>query len=670
MKKVYIIILNWNGVQDTLECLKSLEKLDYSPFEILVVENGSEDGNEACLIKEKYPGVKLIINEENLGFAEGNNVGIRYALNLEADYVLLLNNDTTVDGSLLKELIKVIESDEKTGMVGPKIYYQNPPNKIWFGGGKIRWWRPVHIRNGFVDRGKLEKVKQSDYITGCALLIKREVIEKIGLLDNRFFLYYEDIDWSLRAIKAGYQLMFVPQAKVWHKISSSLGKFSVSSIYYGIRNRLLLLQKHAQWFERLFFLFFILPFVIVKNLLFLMIKGKNWNCVFQAVCDYYCKRFGKRVLHIAIDMRWITVDTGGIRQYILNLVENLSKIDTHNEYLLLIDKSDLRKEINERCKLSYRKNFSFHSIPYDLTSWKNYIRLPVVLWRKKVAILHLPFSTIPLLSFGYRTVINVYDLIPYLYPHLCPRKKTTKYYLLYKVIFGLILKRADKIVACSKATCRDIEQAFPGFSKKTEMVYVGVGNEFYPRKECNLTYSLPKKKRILYVGRQDPSKNIVGLIYAFANLQKNKQMDCCLVVVGKRDPRYPQIYNLVKELNIEKEVIFTGYISASELPLFYNAADLFVFPSFYEGFGIPPLEAMVCGVPVVSSNVASLPEVVGKAGIMVDPNDIDGLTGAMYEVLSNNVLKEKMIEEGIKQAKVFSWEKTAEQMCKIYEEMA
>ncbi|MCK5534758.1 glycosyltransferase [bacterium] len=669
MKKVYIVILNWNGLKDTLECLKSLEKLDYSLFKVVIVDNGSEDKQEVCLITQKYPWVELIVNKENLGFAGGNNVGIKYALNCGADYILLLNNDTIVESSLLKELVKVIESNKKIGMAGPKIYYQNPLDKVWFGGGKIRWWRPVHIGEGVVDRGKLEKVKQSDYISGCALLIKKEVIEKIGLLDNRFFLYYEDVDWSLRARKAGYRLMFVPQARVWHKISSSLGKSSVQSIYYGIRNRLLLLQKHAHRFEHWVFLVFVFPFVIIKNFIYLMVKKKNWNCIFQAVYDYHCRRFGKRVFRIAIDMRWIAVDTGGIRQYILNLVTNLSKVDIHNEYLLLVNNTNLKKEIKEKCKLNTGKNFSFHLIPYSSTSWKNYIWLPVFLWWKKISVLHLPFFTIPFLSFGHKTIINVYDLIPYLYPHLCPGKKTTKYYSFYRFIVALILKRADKIIACSKATFRDIIQAFPGFSKKTAMVYVGVGNEFYPRKEYNLSFSLPVKKRILYVGRQDPSKNITGLIYAFANLRKNKQMDCCLVIVGKKDPRYPDIYSLVKELNIEKEVIFTGYVSSSELPLFYNASDLFVFPSFYEGFGIPPLEAMACGVPVVSSKAASLPEVVGKAGIIVDPNDVDALTEAMYEVLSNNDLREKMIKQGLKQAKVFSWEKAAYQTRKIYEEV-
>ena len=245
MPKVVIIILNWNGQADTLECLESLNRLDYNNFEIILIDNGSKESLDfARDIENQFSNLKieLILNEENLGFAGGNNQGIKIALERKADYVLLLNNDTTVEPDFLKKLMEVGEKNESYGIFGSVIYYSDEPEKIWFAGGQFNWPR---TRGSHIFDKPSEALKKVDYITGCCLLAKKTVIEKIGLLSEDYFLYYEDGDWCLRAQKAGYLCGLVRSAKIYHKQSRSTQEFSYPYLYYHSRNGLIFSFRHG-----------------------------------------------------------------------------------------------------------------------------------------------------------------------------------------------------------------------------------------------------------------------------------------------------------------------------------------------------------------------------------------------------------------------------------------
>ena len=260
MKKfVSIIILNWNGKEDTIECLESLRKLDYPNYEIIVVDNGSTDGS--CeIFKKNYPYVKLIENEKNLGVAEGNNLGIYQA---KGEYILLLNNDIVVDRNLLNELLTVLESNPEIGIVGPTMYYYDDPKRIWFGGGgKICWNRGKTniLRSNEIDNGQFEKITEVDYIVSCALLTKKELFKKIGYMDSKYFAYFDETDWCVRAHKAGYRVLYVPKAKIWHKISSTSKKISGFTEYYFTRNQFLFMKRHATRRQYLSFLLHFLGF--------------------------------------------------------------------------------------------------------------------------------------------------------------------------------------------------------------------------------------------------------------------------------------------------------------------------------------------------------------------------------------------------------------------------
>jgi GT2 family glycosyltransferase len=247
--RVSIVIVNWNGCDVTRECLSSLSEINYPSCEIVLVDNGSMDGSADKLAAE-FPNITVIRNKENLGFTGGNNVGIRCALERKVDYVLLLNNDTVVAPNFLSELIRVAESDERIGILNPKIYYFDPPTKVWYAGGSYSPWCGIgtHTGDGKSDHPHYNKEKEVTFITGCAFLIKVGVIRQIGLLDERFFYTAEDTDWSIRALKAGFKAIYVPSSMIWHKQSYDVKRNAGKSFrdFYNIRNTILLAGKHAR----------------------------------------------------------------------------------------------------------------------------------------------------------------------------------------------------------------------------------------------------------------------------------------------------------------------------------------------------------------------------------------------------------------------------------------
>jgi len=233
--KVSIIILNWNGLEDTIECLESFKKVTYTNYEIIVVDNGSE-GNDAQVLREKFAGyIRLVQNDSNLGCSKGFNAGIIYALeNSRPDYIMIMNNDMVVAPDFIDELVRVAESNEQIGIVGPKIYYYDYNGRkdvIWSAGGRIRLWseRISHtIGQNDDDSPKYQNLTTVDWISGAALLLKSVVAKKAGLLDPWYFFGYVDLDYSLRVRKHGFRIVYVPTAKVWHKVGASAKKAHIT----------------------------------------------------------------------------------------------------------------------------------------------------------------------------------------------------------------------------------------------------------------------------------------------------------------------------------------------------------------------------------------------------------------------------------------------------------
>ncbi|MEM3403462.1 MAG: glycosyltransferase family 2 protein [Nitrososphaeria archaeon] len=324
--RVSIIILNWNGWRDTIECLSSIYKIIYPNYDVIVIDNGSKDDsiykikeyakgnrenifsdyikifeineNEAKIgsfnlaLYEKYdPNRRLILikNKDNYGFAGGNNIGIKFALSvLRSDYILLLNNDTVVDKTFLNELVKEIENDENIGAIGPKIYQYGKKGVLYSVGGKLTWWRGLsqHIGINELDVGQYNKKVHVDYLEGSCLLIRGKVLFKVGLLEPRYFLYWDDNDLCIRISKSKYTCVCLPNSIIWHKISSS-SKGTIKT-YYMVRNRFRFMKRYSSKAQLLlFFLYFFLIEIWFKSLIWLLYHRNimNFGAFIKGVMD-------------------------------------------------------------------------------------------------------------------------------------------------------------------------------------------------------------------------------------------------------------------------------------------------------------------------------------------------------------------------------------------------
>lgn len=296
--KVSIIILNWNGWRDTVEAVESCLKLSYGNFSVLLVDNASSDGSEAIL-RERFPNVVLIQTGANLGYAGGNNVGIRRALADGAEYVWLLNNDTTVDPAALGEMMQVA-ADPTVGMVGPKILLYSRPDHLNCVGSTINLMtgQPRLIGLGEKDDGRFDELCDMDTLSGCSLLVGKNVLEKVGFMDESFFLYYEETDWILRTKRAGYRMVYVPKARIWHKVSASVGGHqSPLMLYYMTRNNPLLMKRNVGRFAFARYLAIYLCLLIPKklfNVLFLNRERRSdkVSAILKGLRHYFSGRFG------------------------------------------------------------------------------------------------------------------------------------------------------------------------------------------------------------------------------------------------------------------------------------------------------------------------------------------------------------------------------------------
>ncbi len=252
---VAIILVNWNGKVVTLDCLASLQKVDAPDVRIVVVDNASQDGSVDA-IRAAYPGVDLVVLPENRRFAGGNNAGIAHALAQGAEYILLLNNDTVVAPDFLTHMLHRFTAEQRCGMVTPKIFYADSPDRLWFAGGEISFWTGTMRHTGIreTDRGQYDVSRDTGYATGCCLLTSRDVIRKTGALDESFFMYAEDADWSMRVRNAGYRIVYEPRARVWHKISVSAGgHLSLFKMRNKAISNLRFFVRHARWYHWLTF---------------------------------------------------------------------------------------------------------------------------------------------------------------------------------------------------------------------------------------------------------------------------------------------------------------------------------------------------------------------------------------------------------------------------------
>jgi glycosyltransferase involved in cell wall biosynthesis len=371
----------------------------------------------------------------------------------------------------------------------------------------------------------------------------------------------------------------------------------------------------------------------------------------------------KRNRKIAINATSVGEDPTGLGVYTYEMLVELVKADY--DFVIFAGSIELRKQYgNKVIPVSPRTSPALGSKGHLARYLWEQTVLPVKLWRQKASLL---YSTVPegiLNPFSrQKQIITVLDIIPAKYHRLFPKMK---YHFLYDL--PILLRNARRVVCASENTKRDLLSFYGIKNKPISVVYPGLNRQrFYPRERGLVRKRYGFGEYLFYVGDMRPYKNLERSLEAFARLNLK---DLRFVIAGKKDPRfYPQLQRKVDQLSLGEKVVFTGYASGEDLPSLYSEARALVFPSLYEGFGLPPLEAMGCGCPVVTSNAASLPEVCGNAAYYIDPFSIESIAEGIYKVISDQNLRSTLIGRGLERAKLFSWEKAAKEVLDIFEEV-
>ncbi len=326
--KVYLIILNWNGYKDTCDCLDSLQRLSFSHFQIVVVDNASSDNSldnidawakqnnlETVRLDRAYAenfmeapyavihssdlkrSIVLIQTGENFGFSGGNNAGIRYALTMGAEYIWILNNDTIVDPECIDPLVESMESDGKVGIAGSCVAYYDRPNVVQTAGMKIRLHNlkiSHHGQGKLITDSSVSQQREVDCVPACSMLVRSKLIRDIGLMDEDYFMYHEDVDWQVRAKRAGWKVIYVPGSKILHKCGRSTSKSRFVAAYYQSRNKFLLIAKTEGNLAAL--LMIPLVFAFFRNVLRALFTGDRMSAwgIWQGGKDFFLGHTGAR----------------------------------------------------------------------------------------------------------------------------------------------------------------------------------------------------------------------------------------------------------------------------------------------------------------------------------------------------------------------------------------
>ena len=366
-------------------------------------------------------------------------------------------------------------------------------------------------------------------------------------------------------------------------------------------------------------------------------------------------------MRIGIDARLVFYHQAGIGQYILRLTQALARIDREDEFILFKSRKD-------KTVIVEQPNFRIQKLWTPSHHRFERLAMSVELAPFALDVLHSP-DFIPPAGARCPTVITVHDLAFLLYPRFLTRESARYYGQVDEAA-----RIADHIIAVSESTKRDTVRLLGVPEEKITVIHEAAHPLFTPitneeaLARVRTRYNLPSEF-ILFVSTIEPRKNIPTLLRAFRRLRDNYKSQAVLAIAGNRGWLVEEVDAVIEELNLGEAVRCLGGVPNEELVYLYNAAKLFVLPSFYEGFGLPPLEAMACGTPVIVSNTSSLPEVVGDAGWLVNPEDVEGLTVAMYRILTDENLRHEMRSKGLKRAATFSWDRAARETIQVYQKV-
>lgn len=378
---------------------------------------------------------------------------------------------------------------------------------------------------------------------------------------------------------------------------------------------------------------------------------------------------GKR---IAVDARWVFRELSGIGRYTLELLRQLGEIGGAHRYWVLVRDAERREFIAQSAGLAGKANFAFAEWPHGPFSVAGQFAAARWLRARRIEVYHSTNFMVPLPAFPRRRphavkcVCNIHDLIPMVHPEFTPRALKTRFFPVYRTLMHEIARRTDAVLTGSGSAKRDIVRLLGIPEARIAVAPDGVDARYGPGGEKPSARGGPKT--VLYVGRCDPYKNLPGLVAAFARLVREGGVDARLRIVGSPDARYPEAGETARRLGVADRVEWSGYLDDAGLLKAYQDADALALLSRYEGFGLPVLEAMACGTPVVCANAASLPEVAGAAARLVAPDDLAGAAAALQDVLTSPAEAARLRAAGLAQARKFSWRTAAEAVLRAYGE--
>ncbi|OGX15723.1 MAG: hypothetical protein A2166_03065 [Omnitrophica WOR_2 bacterium RBG_13_41_10] len=374
---------------------------------------------------------------------------------------------------------------------------------------------------------------------------------------------------------------------------------------------------------------------------------------------------------IGLDATHLSIYGKGVSRHQYNLIKSLSKIDKKNCYYIFLNKKNILPELPQQ------ENFHHVSIRIPKRIVWDQFQVPMAIIKYKLDIYHSLIDTLPVIG-KVKFVLSVVEIPDY---RIELARKSRHNYLYMRLsqkynmlLFRPSLKKAKLIIACSNSTKKDLIQRYNVNEKKIRVLYHAPDEQFCVANDERVLLNTKKKYNaeagyILHISSFDPRDNTSAVIRAYHKALKESKFSQKLVIGGNVDPKETGLEKLIAELNLKNSIIFTGRLSEIELVALYQAADLFVDPSLYEGFGLQVIEAMSCGIAVITSNVTSLPEIVGDIAILVSPTDIDDLASALARVITDVELRQSMRQKGLERAKFFSWDTVAHQTLAIYEEL-
>lgn len=384
---------------------------------------------------------------------------------------------------------------------------------------------------------------------------------------------------------------------------------------------------------------------------------------------YHVQKQIDRPMNITIDARLILNSMTGIGNYLIHLVEALLSIDKKNVYHILVQNNiNQNHPINQWCQ----PNLIKEKMGIRPVRPGQHLLVPMKLRGKSIDIYHYPHFDLPLLQ-GHPSVVTIHDLKYIIAPGLFPEFGSLKK-LYMNFCYRMSCRKAEKIIVVSENTKRDLVRLFRVPDHKLTVIPLAANsNNKLIRNKKEIGQKLSKlgidSKYFLFVGERRPHKNLVRIIEAFQIFKQHGFDDYKLVIIGKKYGSYSEPEQKIERLNLNENVILKGYVSDEELALYYQGAEAFLFTSLYEGFGIPILEAMRCGTPVITSNISSLPEVAADAALCINPVSSSAIAEAMERLVLHPELKINLTTKGLKRAKMFSWQQAAEQTLAVYQEV-